>query len=238
MEVDKYTKEQATEYANNDAEMQGYPVGGPQWKACFKGYIEFAKTTMSVGRNPRSLRNPSKAMQEFYPDILSSTGLAGRLARNYRGKDGKGVPLDAIQNRIMSSVTNLVKLFENAELGTKTTTDGSGQGLIENDKMSELQLPSKPKSMSDDEYNKLAREVIRKQMTRDMLTNMLLESLIPFFELKKSDIDTIMNNFNWKVATVQDFQKSGLRKSWIDALRGVIGKKMSSINYRKIILGN
>lgn len=238
MEVDKYSKEQATEYANNEAEMLGFAVGSLKWKACFKEYIDFAKGTMNVGRNPRMMmRNPIKAIEGYYGDILSSSGLAGRLARNYRSPEGKGVPLEAVQNRIMSSVTNLVKLFENAELGTKTTTTGRGQGKIDNNNMSELQMPTKFSGQSD-AYREAAVAVIKKQMTRDLLTNIILESLVPFFELKKKDIDDLMATFDFKTPDVSEFHKEGVRKSWIDALRGVVGKKFSTINYRKILFGD
>lgn len=231
--LDKYTIEQAQLHANNEAELQGFEIGSPNWKTAFKDYCEFAKGTMSVGRNPRSAKNPIKAIENLYPDIFDQ--ISGRWAKNYRGQDGKGIPVEAVRSRIMSSVTNLVKLFENAELGTKTTTLGNEQGKIDNNNMSDLQLPAKRSDQTPEDYLEATKSVVRAQMTRDLLTNIVLESLKPFMEMTGRDVHEIMATVNWDVKSAQEFQKSGLRKSWIQTLRGVIGDKFKNISIRKIV---
>lgn len=238
MALDKFTIEQAKEFANNQGEIEGFEPGSPNWKDAFKEYCEFAKGTMSIGRNPRTARNPVKSVTALYPDIFGWDGIAGKLARSYQSSEGsRGIPLEAVQNRIMSAVTNLVKLFENGELGTRNTTIGNQQGKIADNHMSELQLPHKPAGMSEEEYTQLSREVVRKQMIRDLLTNVVLESLVPFFEMSKRDVSDIMDSVKWDVKSAKEFQRAGLRKSWIEALRGVIGKKFKVINIRKLIFG-
>lgn len=236
MGLDKYTIEQAKDHANNEAEIQGFEIGSPQWRQVFKEYCKFAEGTMSVGRNPRTKRNPIKNVTSLYPDIFASNEIAGRWAKNYQSQDGRGIPVDAVNSRIMSSVMNLVKLFENAELGTKNVTSGHASGKIDDSSMSELQLPSKPQGMSEEKYIELSKAVVKRQMTRDLLTNIVLESLKPFFEMNRRDVEDIMKEVNWDVKSAKEFQKAGLRKSWIEVLRGVIGGKFKDINIRKMIL--
>lgn len=237
MALDNHTVEMAKEFANNEAEIQGFEIGSPKWKAAFKNYCEFATGTMSVGRNPRTQKNPIRVVSGLYPDILGANGIAGRWAKNYRGQDGKGVPLEAVQGRIMSSVTNLVKLIENSELGTKTTTHGYDQGKIADSNMSDLQMPTKMPYQTEAEYLEKTKAVVRAQMTRDLLTNVILESLVPAMEITKKDVDSIMSSVNWDVKNAKDFMATGLRKSWVEALRGVVGPKFKSLNIRKIIFG-
>lgn len=234
--IDKYTKEQAAEYADNECEVSGAPIGGSMWKGHYGEYLEEAKGTMSVGRNPRTARNPVSSAAVMYNDILGKSGLAGKLASNYKSKSGKGVPVDVIQNRIMSSVLNIVKLYENSVLGVKTTTVGDKQGRIEASAMSDLQMPPRPKDMTDEQYAVLARAVVKQQMTRDLLTNMMLENLIPFFNLQKQSVDKIMAATSLDDAKLEDLQKPGLRKEWVKQLRAVVGKRLRSIDFRQLLL--
>lgn len=225
--LDKFTKEQAIEYANTEAEIQGFAVDSIRWKNAFKHYLSFAVGTMSLGRNPRGTAKTTK-LSKLFPEVLSKDGFAGRISKNSS--------LEAIQNRIMSSVTNLVKLFESNELEMKTTTTGHQQGHIENSDMSAFQLPNRTKDMSDEEYERLEKQVIRNWMVRDLLTSAVLESLMPFFTMTKADVDQIMGLINVDDATLQDIQK-GSREEFIKKLRAVIDPKVKQINIKKIILG-
>lgn len=49
--MSKYMKDQATDYADNEASIKGFQVGGPRWKKAFALYITEAYSTMSVGRS-------------------------------------------------------------------------------------------------------------------------------------------------------------------------------------------
>ena len=252
MELDKYTKIQATEYANNEAEIGGFKIGSPQWKTAFKTYLSFAHSTMSVGRNPRTLKNPSAAVAvKHYPEMFGEVGIAGRLAEKYQGPEGK-LPLSSIQNRILASVTNLVKLYENGILGVKTTTKGRKEGKIPNDDMSRMQLPERPKGMSDEEYNNLpqTKEVLRNWITRDLLTNLMIESITPVFMLTQKDIDAILSRLQWKNVTVQNYshpqestdfegKKSMIsyRDEFLNVLHGYMRKTLGAVNFRKLIIG-
>lgn len=235
MGLDKYTKEQAMEYANNEAEISGFKVGSPHWKKVFEEYCKFATKTMSVGRNPRG-RPKIASIEKLYPQVFGANGFAGKIAGKYKSQVGQEVNLQAIQGRIMSSVSNLVKLFENGEMGTKNTTKGSAQGHIENSDMSELQLPNKPEGMSDDEYNQDARDVIRHWLVRDLITNAVIESLTPFFNLTKKDVDDIMDLIEAQEATIEEIKK-GKRAEFVKRLSAVIGPKIGQVSYRKLILG-
>lgn len=253
MEMDKYTKLQAKEYANNEAEISGFEIGSDKWKKAFKEYLEFAHSTMSVGRNPRNLKNPSVASAvKYYPEMFGESGIVGKLAEKYVGPEGK-VPISSIQNRVLASVTNLVKLYENGVLGTRTTTRGRKEGKIADDEMSRLQLPDRPKGMSDEEYNNLpqTKEVLRNWIIRDLLTNLMIESITPVFMLTKKDIDDILNRLQWRNVTVSnyshpqesvDFQgKKGMfsyRDEFLSVLHNYMKKTIGALNFRKILLGD
>lgn len=252
MEMDKYTKHQATEYANNEAEIYGFEVGGAKWKDAFKNYINFAHSTMSVGRNPRNLKNPSVATAvKHYPEMFGEKGIVGKLAEGYEGPEGK-VPISSIQNRVLASVTNLVKLYENGVLGTKNTTKGRREGKISNEEMSRLQLPDRPKGMSDEEYNDLpqTKEVLHNWIVRDLLTNLMIESITPVFMLTKRDIEDILNRLKWKNVTVSNYshpqestdfegKKSmvSYRDEFLNVLHSYMRKTLGMMNFRKLLLG-
>jgi hypothetical protein len=232
--LDKYTKEQAKEFADNEAQIQGFDIGSPHWKKAFEDYCKFATSTMSVGRNPRG---KIENVEKLYPEVFSADGFAGKVARNYKSQVGQEVDLKAIQNRIMSSVSNLVKLFENGVMGTKNTTKGAKQGHIDNSDISELQLPSRLPNESDDEYEAKTKDVIRHWLIRDLITNSVLESLTPFFELTKKDVDDIMGLIQAEEATIEEIQK-GKRSEFVKRLSAVIGPKIKQVSYRKLILGS
>lgn len=235
VEVDKYTKEQATEYANTEAEVRGFPVGSARWKDAFKDYLSFAVTTMSVGRNPRGAKY--KVYTSLYPDIFGANGFAGKVEKNYRDQSGaRGIPLNEVQNRVMSAVMNLAKLFENGILGTKNTTSGNRQGKIDNNQISELQLPTKEQGESDEAYEAKVEDVIRRWLTRDLITNAILESLAPFFSMTKADVDAVMDAIEAGNATLQDIHQ-GKRETFVKRLRAVVSPATARINYKKLIIG-
>jgi hypothetical protein len=238
LHVDPITTQMAKEYANNEAEIYGFKIGGPEWKKAFKDHISFAVGTMTVGRNPLK-KNPShkyKIKTELYPDIFGAEGFAGQAAKNYKTESKTpGTTLDAIQNRILSAVINLTKLFENGILGTRNTTVGKRQGPIPNADMSEMQLPAhegEPK----EEYEAKVRDVVFNWYVRDLVTDAVLESLIPFFKLSKSDVDEIMGAINIEEADLKELMGPG-RPEFVKRLRAQIKHKMEQISYKKMVIG-
>lgn len=234
--MDKYTKEQAMEYANNEAESRGFKAGSDKWKDAFKEYLSFAFSTMSVGRNPRG-DHKYKVMIELYPEIFGDRGFAGKVAPNYLTQEGRrGVPLEVVQDRILSSVNNLMKLFENAALGVKNTTTGNKPGEIPNSDMSELQFPKRESGMSDEEYSLIADAVVRHWLVRDIITNSILESLAPFFRLSSADINDIMSGIKSRGVSVEDAMGEG-REDLVKTLRAQVKPKVDQINYKKLVKG-
>lgn len=237
-DVDKNTKDQAIEFANNEAEIVGYPINGPKWKAAYESYLKFAKGTMSVGRNnPRFMSNPSvHSMKQFFPEILSESGAAGEIARNYQGGP---TSIDAIQQRILASATNMVKLFENGKgnkvRGKRTT------GKVDNSEMSEFQLPKRLAGETDEEYKVKSMKVLRAWVKRDLLIGLFIESMIPFFSLTNDDMEKLLNLLPIKDETLASYQAGGKdspRYQLLTNLHGALGEKMKNISFRKMLLGS
>lgn len=252
MKLDESTKLHAKEYANNEAEIHGFKIGSPKWHAAYKVSCNHAYSTMSVGRNPRMLKNPSTTVAiKHYSEMFGEQGIAGKIADKYLGPEGK-VPISSIQNRILASVTNLVKLYENGILGTKNTTRGRNEGKIADEDMSRMQLPERPKGMSDDDYNNLpqTKEVLRNWIIRDLLTNLMIESITPVFMLTQKDLDIILSRLQWKNVTVQNYshpqestdfdgKKSMIsyRDEFLNVLHGYMKKTIGAMNFRKLLVG-
>lgn len=235
MKVDKYTEEQAKEYANNEAELLGFKVGSPKWKSCFKEYIDFALTTMTVGRNPRNIRNPSlTSIKPIFVDMFSPSGISGELAKNYSGE--KTTP-EAIEQRIMSAVTNLVKLFEAGRLRNKVSTKGN-YGEVANDQMTNFQLPKRHTGMSDEAYKLQTNKVLKNWVTRDLLTAVLIETLTPFFMLEQSDIDEVFKRVGLEKGTIQAYQQGGRdgdRYKMMKWIYANLSAKRMQLNLKKLL---
>lgn len=233
--VSKYTKDQAIEYANNEAEINGFPVGSAKWKNAFKQYLSESYGTMAVGRNPRHGSHKYKAFIAKYPEIFSEAGFAGSVAKGYHISSGdKGLPIEEVQNRIMSTVMNLVKVFENGVMGTFNTTKGSKQGKIKNTEMSELQFPNKNEFSSDDEFEAAKKDVIYNWFQRDVLVDAVLESLLPFFKLQKNEVEKILAAIKLGESSVEEAAISG-RSELIEKLRSIVKPQMDSISYYKML---
>jgi hypothetical protein len=193
IKVSKYTQDQAKEYANNESEIHGFPVGSPKWSKCYKDYLTESYSTMALGRNPRPGSFKYKAFIVKYPEVFSSEGFAGVVSKAYRTAQGeKGLPLEEVQNRIMSTVMNLVKVYENGVMGTFNTTKGAKQGKISNAEMSELQMPNKEEFKSDEEFQAAKKDVVYNWFQRDVLIDVVIESLLPFFKLQKNEVEKIL----------------------------------------------
>lgn len=233
--LDETTKEMASEYANNEAELKGFKVGSSRWKDAFKHYCEFAAGTLAVGRNP-SRRNPSDREKEFYQDVYGSGGFAGRVAPNVVTQEGTGISLTEAQNRISSSVNNLALLFQNGIMNVKTTTHGKSQGKIANSDMSELQFPNKEDFPDQDQWDAAARDTIYNWFMGDLIRDAVLESLLPFFNLDKKDVEDILSAVNIEQADIQEMKSKG-RAEFIRRLRTQAQPKMKDVSYKKIILG-
>lgn len=234
MELDKYTKEMATEFANNEADHHGFKIGSNPWKKAFKEYCEEAKETMSVGRNPYMSNPTPQSVKPFFSEIFSDRGAAGEIAKHYTGE---AMSTSAVEQRIMSAVTNLVKLFEAGKMGSRNKAKGK-YGKILNSEMSEFQLPKKG-DMSEAEYSRIEKEVLRKWLTRDLLTGFLIESLIPFFSMNKSEVDQMVSALiDVTGGTIKAYQEGGAdsrRNHLFKNFTDVITPKMSKIDYYKMI---
>jgi|GEM_PF-5840048 len=257
MELDKYAKLAAVEHANNDAMLNGFPIKSEKWKKSYNEYMEYATSTMSVGRkNPRFQLNPIAFTELHYPDIFGPQGLAARLAAEYTSHEGKGVPPDVIKNRILAAVTSLVKIYENSVLGNVNTTKGHKQGLIDNNDMSQLQLPKK-EGMSEDQYRIKKMQVMKHRVLRDLLTNLVLESLMPFFRLSAKDINDILNSMDFDSNTIENYNspiqdeatapsaqfpkggstKVSMRDKFIEKLHARMKPKFMAVSLRRMLIG-
>ena len=231
LKIDQTTKAQAMEYADNESEINGFRRGSEQWQNAVNEYVKFAIGTMSVGRNPRTFRY--KAFMSYY-NCFSDTGFSGKVAKNYISQSGqKGIKLSDVQNRILASVTNLSKLYENGILGIKTTTTGGEQGQIPNDKMSDTQLPDKEDFSGD--YEKHVNFVVRNWIIRDLVSAIVLELLRPFFEMTKEDFDAITKAIRIDEAKLADIKLQ--REEYLNAIQKVMRSKMASVNIKKVLLG-
>lgn len=231
--IDKYTEEQARDYADTESDIHGFKQGSEPWKKAFKEYLSFAYSTMSVGRNPRKGSKKYKTLINVYPDIFSEEGYAGALAKNYYTQDGsKGVSLESIQDRILSAVNNLVRLHENAFIGVKNTTRGSKQGKIPNADMSELQYPDRADFKSDEEYKEVMQHVFYKWFQRDMITHAILEGLELVMSLTKEDVETILKTVNIE-GEIDEIKNEG-REELIKRLRSQFKNVLPT--YKKVIL--
>lgn len=237
MGLDKYTQDMATEFANNEAEHHGFAVGSTKWKSAFKSYCDEATETMTA-QNPFNKRNPSVAsLKPYFKEIFSESGAAGQIAKHYVGGQ---MSTSAVEQRILASVTNLVKLFESGRMGNKVKARG-GYGKMENSEMSDFQLPKRPEGMSDDDYKKMTKEVLRKWVTRDLLTGFLIESLVPFFALTKNEVEQIVNALvDVAGGSIKAYQEGGAdsrRNQLMSQFHNVIGKKLEKVNFYNIVFG-
>ena len=234
--LNKFTREQAVEYANNEADIRGFAKNSSKWQKAFNDYIAFAIPTMSVGRNPRSFRY--KLNTVLYEDVFGEKGFAGTVAKNYKTNTSneRGVPLSEIQSRILSSVMNLTKLFENGIMGVRNI-GADKEGKVESKEMSELQFPNKEDFSSEEEYEKVAKEVARKWIQRDLITNIIVESLMPFFTASKEDVDEILSSIEIDKADVKQIM-GGRRADFTKRLRAVVKPKLAKLSYRDLILKN
>lgn len=231
--LDKYTKEQAIEYADLEGEMNGFDRNDSRWKKAFKEYITHAVGTMSVGRNPRSHRY--KTITELYPEMFGKNGFAGQVAEKMSGTSLEQ-KFKGAQFRILSSVMNLVKMYEAGILNIKNTTVGDDQGKISNDKMSELQFPNKEEFGSKDEYETALRDVVFNWFLRDLITDCVLESLNIFVRLTAKDVEEIMGAINIEQASLKELVGQG-RVEFIKRLRAQVLPRIQQINYKKLVLG-
>lgn len=234
-QLDQFTKDQATEFADTEAELKGFPRGGERWKNAFKHYLTFAMGTMSVGRNPRG-GHRYKVIVEEYPQVFGAEGFAGRMLKNMQVAEGNQKSLEAVRARILSSVHNLMKLFEAGGLGIKNTTSTDKQGKIQNSEMSELQFPNKEEYSTKEEYESAVKDIVYNWFVRDMVTNCILESLTMFWTLSEQDVADIMDAVTINDANLKEIMGEG-RAEFIRRLKAQVEPRIKSLNYKKLVLG-
>lgn len=235
--VDDLTKKQAEEYADQEGEIYGFNRTSPRWEKAFKEHLKFAYSTMSVGRNPRHLINPrgNELTYRNYPEIFGSDGFAGEVAKGYRARSGDVTEnIETVRNRVMSAVSNLVKLFENGKLKMKTSPDFRKQGKITNEASSAFQFPPK-EGMNEDEYKGEIKDVIFHHFVNDLVTNAVLESLKPFFNMSKSDIEEIMSKVKIEEGSPKELMTKG-REAFVKELKRQADQEFSSISYKRSVL--
>lgn len=228
--LDEVTKGQAKEYANNDAEINGYAFGSPKWQEAYKEFISHALSAMTVGRNPRGTRY--KVYTTLYPEAFGANGFAGKCSENYKKVTGKEMPLIAAEGRILSTVMNLVKMFEAGIMETKNTTNTDKQGKISNAEMSELQFPTKDDTKTEDEYQAEVKDVLENWLVRDIISNCVMEGLTPLFTLTKNDVQKIMAQIKIEadVNKIQEVIKKA-REELIRELRKNVMKSQGEMRY-------
>jgi hypothetical protein len=92
--------------------------------------------------------------------------------------------------------------------------------------------------------------VLRNWIIRDLLTNLLIESITPVFMLTQKDIDAILSRLQWRNVTVQNYshpqestdfegRKSMIsyRDEFLGVLHGYMKKTLGGLNFRKMLLG-
>jgi len=225
----------ATEFANNEAEHHGFKVGSNPWKTAFKNYCDEARTTMTA-QNPYHMRNPSpQSVKPYFSEIFSEKGAAGEIAKHYTGE---AMSTSAVEQRIMSAVTSMVKLFEAGKMGSRNKAKGK-YGKMLNSEMTEFQLPKKTEGMTDAEYSRLEKEVLKKWLTRDLLTGFLIEALIPFFSMSKAEVDQMVAALvDVTGGSVKAYQEGGAdsrRNHLFKNFTDVITPKMSKVDFYKMI---
>lgn len=235
--VDDVTKNHAIECADTDAEIYGFNRGSQQWKDSLSKYLKDAVTQMTVGRNPRKLRYG--IFTRSFPKVFGINGFADRVAKNYVDQSGKKeTSKKDIENRILSSVTNLTKLFENGILGIRTTTLGYKSGEIPSSSMSELQFPTK----DDPEFNQKVRTIIVNWILRDYISAIIIELLTPFFEMTKADVEEITQAINLdhiaKQSEIDWKAISDEREGFVNDLHRVLSNKISALNIKDMLLKN
>lgn len=234
--LDEYTKEAATDFANNEARMRGFEIGSPQWKTCFKKYLGFAVGTMTVGRNPIR-RNPRDV--GTWPDIFSATGFAGQVAKNYKGKEGEKVTLDEIQERIRSSVSALAYMYLNGIYGIKTTTQTSKSGKIPTSQMSDLQLHGAGEAASEDEKVTSQEEnvsIAKNQLALTIVESAIYEFLLPFFTMGPDQVKKIVDGVKIE-GKVTAPGMADARTQTEKRIRKEIGDKLKNLRFDKLVIG-
>lgn len=237
--LDKITEEEAVDYANREADLNGFPRGSERWEKAVKDAVGFAFGTMSVGRNPRR-SNPFnyETLVSLYPDVFSDSGFAGKIKKHFKAKSGESAPtLQTIQNRLLSAFGNLAKLFENGALNMKTTAKARSEGKIPNSEMSDFQFPNKEDFDSKEAYNSAVQKVVKQWFINDLITNVIIESLTPFFNLTETDVDQIMSAVTIEDGNIKELATTG-RKEFVKRLRAQVRHEFQKINYRNMILGN
>jgi len=88
--LNKYTREAAEQFADNEGEIHGFDRESPRWETAFKKSLSHAYSTMSVGRNPRSCKkmmcdNPEKEYFDYAG--ASNSELIKRYEKNSKKLD-------------------------------------------------------------------------------------------------------------------------------------------------------
>jgi len=236
LHLDDITKDQATEYANNEADLKGFKVGSTKWKDAFKRHLSYAVSTMSLGRNPRTTMKRNPRDMKVWPEIYGEDGFAGAVHKNFKTKSGERIPLNEARDRIKGCITNLTYMMVNAVYNIKTTTKGNRQGKIPEGDMSDLQLRGTSETVDGDEKDALNKDVLYNQLALTTVETICQMLLVPFFKMKQSDIQAILDSIS--VEGKINAKDIAAERTRLEAqLRRVMEEKLRDIDVRKIILG-
>ena len=225
LKVDKFTIDEANDYADRQGMIEGFSRGSNEWHRAFNHQLKKAVGTMSLGRNPFRA-NPRD--DSNWPEVFGDKGFAGIVARNYRGKAGEKVSKREIGERIKASVSALVYLYLNGILEIKTTTTTSQSGEINTSEMSDLQLSEAGSDVRN-------HDVAMNQLMLTIVETICYESLIPFFTLKPQDVVDIKDKA--RITGKISVKAMAEKRSEIEKeLRSRIGSKLKKTDFGKLIL--
>lgn len=216
--IDDATKEQALEYANTQADLQGIERGSAQWKKFLEKYLGFAYSTMSVGRNPRATsREQIDQLTELYPTIFDEKiGFLGRISKSRE-------EYQANSSRLIAAVKNITYLIVENVAGVKSDKKEAG-----------MQFPQKG-SMPEDRYNEVVADVIQNWVLFDIVEGSVYNALSVPLGFRKSDLDFIKDKF---IISEIDTKKPGFLKtinsvrfSLMKMIQNKVGKAFASIDY-------
>ncbi|MCE5317777.1 MAG: hypothetical protein LLG04_10550 [Parachlamydia sp.] len=234
VKVDRLTVDQAIDYANREAKLNGFDRNSEAWQRAYQRSLRESVGTMTIGRNPFE-RNPRD--ENTWPEVFGENGFAGKVAYNYKGrtKSGTRYKKQEISERIKGAVSTLVYLYMNGIMQIKTSADTSASGKINATEMSDLQWRGSSENMSRSEADEENKKVIMNQIVMTVVETAVYEFLLPFFTMPESEIRKITDKIEISgkpsVKSLAE-QRTALEKK----LRQRIGDKLKKISFSKLVL--
>lgn len=232
IKIDRFTQDQAVDYANREAAIHGFDRSSEKWKNAYKKSVSESLETMTLGRNPFS-RNPRE--EATWPEIFGNDGFCARVAFNYKGRDGEKVTRREIAERVKASIASLVYMYLNGVMNIKTTTKTSDSGKIPNSSMSDLQLQGSAEDTTLEEAEIANMDVVMNQIILTVVETACFEFLLPFFVMKPDEIKSITSKIKVEgKPNVRGVAK--LRTDIEKRIRARIGDKLKKMSFADLVL--